>query len=261
VKANIPLMSAIVNNDYMPELLPIKGGHFKMGSNEYDNEKPIHEVDVPDFYMGKYPITVGQYMAFVEDTNSNAPEWMEEDSKYNIYTGSDDHYKNIASVLTLRNYPIVGVSWLNAVAYCEWLSNKSDYTFRLPSESEWEYAARGGKHSKGFQYAGSNKLKEVGWYNVNSHREPKPVGMKMPNELGIYDMSGNVWEWCADHWHDNYEDAPKDGSARLDEKENNLRVVRGGSWGSYYLNCRVSSRYGDIDLNRDNDVGFRLSRY
>ena len=244
------------------EMVKVEGGTFSMGSEKNNREKPVHEVSVPDFYIGKYPVTVRQYLAFVKDTDSHHPEWMEEGNEYNIKTGSDNHYKKIGKALTHPGCPIVGVSWENAVAFCEWISSKYDaMEFRLPSEAEWEYAARGGKYNQGLQYAGSSKLKEVGWYNKNSNGQTQPVGLKQPNELGIYDMSGNVWEWCADHWHDNYEGAPVDGSAWVEGGDEYERVVRGGSWNHIDNYCRPSDRIRNGTDLRYDYIGFRLARY
>jgi formylglycine-generating enzyme required for sulfatase activity len=243
------------------ELIKVESGTFLMGSNEQKDEQPIHEVNVPAFHIGRYPIMVQQYLAFVAATNSHAPEWLEEGSQYHIETGTDGYYKKIEAALTNDQHPIVGVSWQGATAFCEWLSQETEHTYRLPSEAEWEYAARGGRHSLGFLYAGSNKLKEVGWYNKNSHGETKPVGLKLPNELGLYDMSGNVWEWCADVWHDSYENAPKDGSAWLKGADKDIRLLRGGSWLNSSDICRVSFRGGYSAGNRDDNIGFRVARY
>ena len=165
---------------------------------------------------------------------------MEEGNEYNIESGTNTGYylRRGRQALFGERYPIIGVSWQNAIAYCRWLSEVTGQSYRLPSEAEWEFAARGGTQSGGYRYAGSNKLEEVGWYNHNSHSQTKPVGLKLPNELGIYDMSGNVWEWCADYWHDNYDSAPADGSAWLGEEENTRRVIRGGSWFNNVNNCQ-----------------------
>lgn len=133
--------------------------------------------------------------------------------------------------------------------------------YRLPTEAEWEYAARGGPNPEGrprYEYAGGNKLDEVGWYSENSHRETKPVGLKLPNELGIYDMSGNVWEWCEDQWHGNYEGAPADGSAWRGQEQGAARVSRGGSWGDDAGLCRCASRFYWLPQLRYIHVGFRL---
>ncbi len=219
------------------------------------------KINISEFYLGKYPVTVKEYLTFVKATGNHYPDWMEEGSDYNIHTGTDDYYKKMENALTHDQHPIVGVNWHNAVAYCEWLSQETGQSFQLPSETQWEYAARGGKYSQGFKYAGGNQLKEVGWYGQNSHGETKPVGLKQPNELGLYDMSGNVWEWCADHWHDNYKDAPQDGSAWEEGGDKDLRVLRGGSWNFDDINCRVSFRNGLGAVYRNLDFGFRVSRY
>ena len=243
------------------EMIMVKGGSFLMGKDE---ENPGHQITVPDFYMGKYPVTVEEYLHFAKTSNSNYPEWLEEGNQYNIYTGTSNYYKNLGAAITHPRHPIVGISWHNAHAYCEWLSKKTDKKYTLPSEAQWEYAARGGNQSLGFPYAGSYKLKEVGWYYTNSHGETKPVGLKLPNELGIHDMSGNIREWCLDHWQEDVDKVPKDGSAWLDpEKANDAaatRVVRGGSW-SYDGNCRVSIRNGDDADLRYSLIGFRVLRY
>ena len=132
--------------------------------------------------------------------------------------------------MLFEDHPVINVTWYGAIAYCDWLSEKEGQPYRLPSEAEWEYVARGGVKSKDFLFAGGHKLKEVGWYSKNSHGQTKPVGLKQPNELGLYDMSGNVDEWCADHWHENYNGAPNDGSAWVTGGDASRRVVRGGSW-------------------------------
>jgi formylglycine-generating enzyme required for sulfatase activity len=217
------------------EMVPIKGSDtFQMDSENYTGEKRKRKVKVSDFHLCKYPVTQGLWEAVMGENPS--------------------YFKG-----TTR--PVESVSWDEVQFFLEKLNQQTGEKYRLPSEAEWEYAARGGNQSKGFIYAGGNKLKEVGWYDQNSHSETKPVGMKVPNELGLYDMSGNVWEWCADVWHNTYEGAPKDGSAWLEGGEQDRRVVRGGSWDLIDNNCRVSFRdYIDADDRNDN-IGFRLARY
>ena len=128
----------------------------------------------------------------------------------------------------------------------------------MPSEAEWEYAARGGIKSKGYKYAGSNNIDEVAEYEGNNDKSTKPVGGKKANELGIYDMSGNVWEWCQDKWHDSYKNALSDGSA-WESGNSSKRAHRGGSWYYYADGCRVAFRYGNAPDNRNSALGFRLA--
>ncbi|MBK7476684.1 MAG: formylglycine-generating enzyme family protein [Haliscomenobacter sp.] len=206
------------------EMIRIEGGSFVMGDDDapYKDEKPAHLVQIPDFYLGKFPVTQALWQAVMGDNPSS-------------FQGP--------------NRPVVQVSWIDVQTFLKKLNTRTGKTYRLPSEAEWQYAARGGHRSQGFTYSGGNKLNEVGWYDENSHAETKPVGLKQPNELGLYDMSGNVWEWCADVWHDNYEGAPDDGSAWTTGGDQDLRVVRGGSWFFDDCYCRVSSR------NRVRSVG------
>jgi formylglycine-generating enzyme len=172
---------------------------------------------------------------------------------------------------------VVNVSWIDAVTYCNWLSElhrlEPVYSigpettlildtngYRLPTEAEWEYAARGGKRNKGYKFAGSNKLDQVGWYESNAGQQTHPIGALNSNELGIHDMSGNVWEWCADICHDDYHGAPSNGSAWLLGGKKRSRIVRGGYWGSSEMDCRVSARCDWIEDECDYDLGFRLAR-
>jgi len=238
----------------------VKGGTFQMGSDDGNSdEKPIHSVTVSDFYISKYEVTVNEYMKFANETNSHFPEWKEKNSNYNVDTGTDDHYKRIGDALKKGNNPIVGISWNDAVAYCKWLSQKTGQTYRLPTEAEWEYAARGGtNYTDYYTYSGSNTIDDVAWYSSNSSSHTHTVGTKTANQLGIYDMSGNVWEWCSDKWHDNYEEAPTDGSA-WENGSGSSRVHRGGSWGSNANGCRVAFRsYGGSPNNCNYIGGFRI---
>jgi formylglycine-generating enzyme required for sulfatase activity len=254
--------AATVSNDPFAHLMvKIKGGTFLMGGDEQERETPIHEVTLNDFYIGKYQVTVEQYLAFCEATKGNYPEWLEEGSPYNIYNGTDDHYKKkgYEDEVRRKKLPIVGVSWNDAVAYINWLSKKTGKNYRLPTEAEWEYAAKGGNQSKGYKYAGSNNLDEVGWYDKNSDSKTHPVGQKKPNELGLYDMSGNVWEWCQDVWHDNYNGAPANGEAWTSGGNSSYRVLRGGSWNDGADDCRSAYRDGNPPDDRGSHDGFRIA--
>ena len=245
----------------IPTMIAVKGGTFQLGSNEgNDDEKPIHRVTLNDFYIGKYELTVGQYLQFCTETNTNWPEWLEKGNDYHVETGKDAYYKNLGYQRKgSENLPIVGVSWNDATAYCQWLSSKTNKNYRLPTEAEWEYAARGGNQSKGFTYSGSNTVGDVAWYTENSGSKTHTVGTKGVNELGIYDMSGNVWEWCSDWYDENYY---KNSAAQNPKgaQSGSLRVLRGGSWNDTDYYCRSSFRYWIDPVNRFIDVGFRLAR-
>ncbi|MEZ4772262.1 MAG: formylglycine-generating enzyme family protein [Bacteroidia bacterium] len=218
------------------EMIFVEGGEFGMGGSDAearDNEKPIHRVQVSSFYMGKYPVTQALWQAVMGNNPSE--------------------FKG-------KNRPVEKVSWTNAKTFIQKLNEKSGKTYRLPTEAEWEFAARGGIYSQGYLYAGSDKLKEVGWYDENSENKTHPVGQKLPNELGIYDLSGNIWEWCEDDWHNNYIDAPTDGSAWVSsENRGSDRVFRGGSWGSTPDRCRIAFRLSISPVLRDPYLGFRLA--
>ncbi|GEM_PF-922071 len=232
---------------------------FIMGDDEssYDYEKPAHPVAFKnDFEIGKYPVTQAIWEAVMGKDNNpshfkgtNRP--VEQVSWNDIQIG--DKEKGIAAFLDK----------LNAIQKIKAKNLAEGKQFRLPTEAQWEYAAHGGKYWKelNYKYAGSNQLKEVGWDWKNSHRGTKPVGLKMPNVLGLCDMSGNVWEWCEDSWHENYKGAPEDGTVWLSEKDEDIRVVRGGSWLLSDEDCLVVGRNTANSDERGDFVGFRLFRY
>jgi formylglycine-generating enzyme required for sulfatase activity len=240
-----------------PETLLVEGGSFMMGSENGDSdEKPVHKVSVSRFRMGKFEITVGQYLCFSKETNSHFPAWLEIGNSYHIETGSSAFYKNMGYQRTGNDdLPIVGVSWNDAIAYCQWLSKKTGKTYRLPTEAEREYAARGGKQSKNYTYSGSNNIDEVAWYSNNSGSKTHSVGGKQANELGLYDMSGNVWEWCGD-WKGDYNGNVQ--SNPIGAVTGSSRVLRGGGWNCDPQCCRVARRYDDTPTDRDGYVGFRV---
>ncbi|MCR9052106.1 MAG: SUMF1/EgtB/PvdO family nonheme iron enzyme [Phaeodactylibacter xiamenensis] len=261
------------------EMVRVAGGTFTMGcaSEERDgdcddDEQPAHKVTVDTFYMSVHVVTVGQFAAFIEDsgykTDADKEGW-----SY-IWTGSDFEEKEgvnwkcdvSGQVRPQEEYrhPVIHVSWNDAVAYADWLSQKTGQNYRLPTEAEWEYAARGGEAGAkdAFLYSGSNDIDAVAWHYGNSNSRTHEVGQKQPNQLGLYDMSGNVWEWVQDCWHEDYKGAPEDGSAWLESNDGNCgrRVVRGGSLFLITNDCRVASRYRSSTGDRFNDLGFRLAR-
>jgi len=246
----------------------VQGGTFQMGSNDFEanSDEPLHSVTVDSFYIGKYEVTQREYQALM-GTN---PSYFKGD-----------------------NLPVESVSWNDAIAYCNALSKKEGLPvaykendgvlldeegkettdvrkvkgYRLPTEAEWEFAARGGNSSRGYKYSGSDDPGAVAWYDDNSGDETHEVGSKQANELGIHDLSGNVWEWVSD-WYDEsyYSNSPANNpynsvsgfSGILSLISN--RVNRGGSCYNYARDVRVASRSSLGPDYRDNDLGFRLSR-
>jgi len=240
----------------------VPGGTFTMGSpageKDRGTDETQHTVTVSSFYMGNYEVTIGEYLAFCDETKKNYPEWLEAGNSYNIATGSNDYYKQKGMSRENKTYPVTGVSWNDAKAYCDWLSQKTGRKYRLPTEAEWEYAARGGQSglSSAYLYAGGNNLDELGWYSGNSASKTHPVGGKKANQLGLFDMAGNVWEWCAD-WYAAYptgaQTDPKGPSTGVH------RVIRGGGWYDDARGCRSALRYDGEPTHRFNFVGFRLA--
>ncbi|GCA87083.1 SUMF1/EgtB/PvdO family nonheme iron enzyme [Microcystis aeruginosa] len=217
------------------EMVSLPAGQFFMGSPDRDNEKPQHQVQVNSFAIGKYPVTQAQYQAVM----GNNPSW----------------FKN-----NPQN-PVENVSWNDAQAFCQKLSQITGKTYRLPTEAEWEYACRAGTTTRYYFGDDANQLGDYAWYKGNSQAKTHPVGQKKPNAWGLYDMSGNVWDWCEDDWHNNYIGAPKDGSAWLVNNDNRSqfsKCLRGGSWFSFPYVCRSANRYRvnpDYDYG---DSGFRV---
>ena len=218
----------------LPDMVLVKGGTFTMGSpkteaNRSDDETQ-HPVTLSDFEIGKYPVT--QRL------------WQE------IMGNNPSHFKG-------DDLPVEKVSWDDVQEFLQKLNARyPGRRYRLPTEAEWEYAARGGNQSKGFIYAGSNNLDEVGWYVSNAGSKTHSVGQKKANELGLYDMSGNVWEWCVD-WYGPY---PSDPQTNPRGPESGAgRVGRGGGWGGNPRNCRVACRDHWRPGGRSGSVGFRLA--
>ena len=244
------------------ELVVIPAGSFLMGSNERDREQPIHKGDVPAFKLGKYPITNAQYAAFLNAYGAEKVQAGKYKGQQMVHLhrwGVQQENGKWKAAVGYENHPIINVTWYGVNEFCTWLSEETGLQYSLPSEAQWEYAARANQPK--LKYAGSNKLEEVGWYDKNSHGETHPVGQKKANAWGLYDMSGNVDEWCADVWHDSYQGAPNDGRAWIGGGDQGSRVVRGGGW--YYIDdfCRVSYRYGDLANGCGSNVGCRLSGY
>jgi len=219
------------------KMVKIEGASFTMGCNEvkdsgcYYWEKPAHKVLISTFYMAKYPVTQKEWTAVVGDK-----PWFSKDC---------------------GDCPVENVSWYDAQVFINKLNQLTGRYYRLPTEAEWEYAARGGNRSRDYKYAGSNKLSDVAWFEANSNKQTHPVGQKLPNELGLYDMCGNVWQWCNDWFDDKYyshspEDNPQGGI------KDAYRACRGGSWWSEEKDSRLSNRDRYPPDARDDDVGFRL---
>lgn len=241
--AEINLVGIPENFVYVPT------GTFTMGmttGSGNSNELPIHQVTLSSFAIDKYEVTQAEYQA-VMGTNPS------------YFTGS--------------NYPVEQVTWFNAAQYCNarstqegltpcyntssWSCNFSANGYRLPTEAEWEYAARGATNNPNYLYAGSDNIDNVAWYSSNSNSTTHPVGTKAPNSLGIYDMSGNVCEWCND-WYGSYSSGAQ--TDPVGSTSGSARVVRGGSWYGSATFCRVANRSYSFPSNGCSFLGFRVAR-
>jgi formylglycine-generating enzyme required for sulfatase activity len=229
--------AAVMTDPLVGKFIRVKGGTFTMGctgeqgSDCDDDEKPAHPVTLGDYYIGETEVTQAQWRAVMGNNPSS-------------FTDCDE-------------CPVEKVSWNDVQDFISKLNSRSGGArYRLPTEAEWEYAARGGSLSKGYKYAGSNSLDEVAWYDDNSGFKTHTVRMKKSNELGLYDMSGNVWEWCSD-WEGSY--SPGSQTNPTGPNTGDYRVYRGGGWLNYAGRCRVSARFHDEPDYRGNNLGFRLA--
>jgi formylglycine-generating enzyme required for sulfatase activity len=236
-------------SDLSIELIKIPAGSFLMGTlkNEEakspDVERPQHPVNIADFYLGKYPITQAQWQF-----GASLPK-------------IDRELDPQPSYFKRENLPVEKVSWLEAIEFCTRLSQHTGRDYRLPSEAEWEYACRAGTTTS-FHFGKTLDPKIANYEKGSKQGYTTPVGsFKIANNYGLYDMHGNVWEWCQDHWHLNYEGAPKNGLAWIDStaSEYSLRVMRGGSWINTYEFCRSAFRNQIIAHHHSKRIGFRLA--
>jgi len=235
----------------------IKGGDFMMGCPNIDcleGEKPVHRITVSDFRMGMYEITNEEYCSFL-----NAYE--EQQKAESSYIELNEVYANEKCRIVKKEtgytvepgyekYPVCNVSWYGADAFCKWAGG------RLPTEAEWEYAARRAD-KKNIPYSGSEVLDSVGWYQENSERKIHPTGLKKPNKLGLYDMSGNLYEWCSDRYKKSYYSSSPHLNPQGPES-GDFRVLRGGSWMNQPYYCRTFYRYYAKPETRLVNIGFRI---
>jgi len=246
--SNIAVGQKLVISDSFSEMLLVKGGSFQMGSEDgYHDDKPVHSVTVSDFYLGKYEVTQKEWLKLMD---SNPSKWKNDD------------------------LPVERVSWHDIVEFCNkkssaegltpcysgWLNSKCDFSangYRLPTEAEWAFAARGGLRSKGYKYSGSNTIGHVAWFKNNSVKSTHPVGSKAANELGFFDMTGNVREWCNDRYG-RYSDEQQ--ANPIGAKLSTFFVVRGSSYNDTVQRCRVPSRVGRGPGIASSSIGFRLAK-
>ena len=220
--------------ELIDNMVEVEGGTFVMGGTPeqgeeaFSDEKPPHKVTVSTFYIGRYPITQEQWKAVMGNNPS--------------------HFQG-------ERHPVEQVNWMDCQDFVQKLSEMTGLKFRLPTEAEWEYAARGGQKGKGYKYSGGDQVSQIAWYNKNSGGTSHEVGQKAPNELGLYDMSGNIWEWVQD-WKGDFTDDEQTNPTGPEEGDE--RICRGGGWNREHDRCRVSYRGDDDPDLRYCSLGLRV---
>ncbi|MEM6262952.1 MAG: formylglycine-generating enzyme family protein [Bacteroidota bacterium] len=251
---------------FLSNLEYVDGGTYIMGNDFNDMEKPTHEVRVSGFFMGKYEVTISEFAHFVEKTGYKSEA--ERVGGSEVVSGDKwvftegvswqhDEFGNTRAEMDWSRYPVIHVSWYDASAYCKWVSEQTGYTFRLPREAEWEYAALGGIYATPHTYAGGETPQQLGWYQGNSDRKVHPIGQLQSNEVNLFDMSGNVWEWCHD-WYNlypAYKQINPDGSST-----GTGRVIRGGCWIRGERAMEVTARGNYAPKRTFGHIGFRVVR-
>ncbi len=220
-----------------PQMVKVEGGTFQMGQPNPDiawkgsteNEQPVHSVSVSSFSIGKYEVTQAEWRYIMGKMPKELTDFKGD------------------------NLPVYRVIWSDIQEFLQKINAKTGKKYRLPTEEEWEFAARGGNKSKGYTYPGSNDVKSVAWMGENSDFKIHPVGQLAANELGIYDMAGNVNEFCQD-WYKGYT-----GSSGVSDYTGYYRVIRGGNWAADRANCHSTRRFFDESANQSNGMGFRLA--
>jgi formylglycine-generating enzyme required for sulfatase activity len=266
-------------NTINPTMIEVSGGTFWIGAKGFvPDENPPHQVLLNDFFIGKYEVTNLEFIDFLNDIAKDMT--ITYDAKIVKYKGNPvyhifcdncsayinrikyDNYNNPGGLFSIvpgfENHPVNNVTWFGAKAYCDWLSLKTGKAYRLPTEAEWEVASKGGNSYKGLLYPGSNNLDDVAWIDKNASGSTHIVGQKKPNGLNIYDMGGNVWEWCADYYDENYYKASPDKNP-TGPATGKLRVNRGGGWYTASTNARSTKRDANTPDKAYFDLGFRIA--
>ncbi|HUI30615.1 MAG TPA: formylglycine-generating enzyme family protein [Candidatus Acidoferrales bacterium] len=222
----------------------VTGGTFQMGSNSgYSDQRPVHSVTLSNFYIGKYIVTQKEWRDVVQWKQGSSTSPLMPDPSY--FKGD--------------NLPVEQVDWNEVQTWISYLNEKEGTTnYRLPTEAEWEYAARGGNRTKGYVFSGSDNADDVAWHDSNAGGRTHAVGTKLPNELGIYDMSGDVWEWCSDFYGGPYSNKSQYDPTGATNGES--RILRGGSWSNINSVCVCTFRYPDYPINRYAVYGFRIAK-
>lgn len=221
------------------EFMAIPGGTFTMGNSDDIYARPVRELTLKPFFLGRHEVTFEEYSKFCDATGRQLPS---------------------ANGWGIERRPVINVSWHDAVAYTAWLSEKTNKNFRLPSEAEWEYAAKGGAKTlyPWGAVIGKNNANCKGCGSRWDGLMTAPVGSFAPNNYGLHDMIGNVYEWCLDARHDNYMSAPADGSPWMKDGEDNFHITRGGSWMQSIMEMPTYRRCWDNTESRVNELGFRV---
>jgi formylglycine-generating enzyme len=273
-----------------PDMIQVPGGVFQMGDPAGNaDEKPLHQVLLQDFLMAKTETTYADFSRFVDatgyvtDAERSGGSYVWDSLGWHQRTGVLWQHDE-SGVLRAQTkgiygqYPVLHVSWNDAVQYCNWRSKQEKLVqvyefqgdtlrinfkangYRLPTEAEWEYAASGGIPKEIQPYAGNGTLKTIGWYSGNAHHGVKPVRLKRPNARGLFDLTGNVWEWCQDWYDREYYSTPQQASNPSGPALGKERSVRGGSWNNNATHCRIANRTSRFPDFRDGSIGFRVVR-